>query len=350
MKKIVYSFIILILIAVIYIIYAKNDNVFTEKLYYYNDGVFMTIAKPLDHELYNYKDNEEKWSVFAIIGKSKNAPHKQLPMVKPVFDEKPSDFALYWLGHSAAIIELDNKRILIDPVFDNAAPIPFVVCRYGKSVIKRKELPKIDYILITHNHYDHLEKKTVKHLKNNKFIVPLGVGNILADWGVKKENITELAWNDEFKNDSIYIKALTGIHFSGRSLTDGNKTLWNSYIIQGRNKKIFWSGDTGYGTQFKEFGELYGPFDLAAIEIDAWNKNWANIHMFPHEVIKATKELNAKYLLPIHWAVFDLAMHPWNESIEMIIKEANKNTVNVLTPKIGEKLQNQTVFDYWWRD
>lgn len=349
MKRIISLFSLLVVFIII--INTKNNKtpLGTENLSYYNNGVFMTVTKSLDHELYRYKNNEEKWSIFAIIGKSKNAPKSQLPSVKPVFDEKPSDFAIYWLGHSTTILELNNKRILIDPVFGNAAPVSFVVCRYNKPVIKRKELPKLDYILITHNHYDHLEKRTIKYLKNNKFIVPLGVGNTLINWGVKKENITELAWNEEFKENSIYIKALTGIHFSGRSLTDGNKTLWNSYIIQGRNKKIFWSGDTGYGTQFREFGELYGPFDIVAIEIDAWNKNWADIHMFPHEVVKATKELKAEYLLPIHWAVFDLAMHPWNESIERVVEEVNKNHVKILTPKMGEKLQEQKNFDYWWR-
>ena len=253
MKK---TLLLLLIMIIVCINYIKKDKNTTRNLPYYNNGVFMTTAKSLDHELYKYKDNKEKWSIFAIIGKSKNAPQKQLPTIKPEFGEKPSDFAIYWLGHSTTIIELDNKRILIDPVFGNAAPVPFVVCRYNKAVIKRNELPKLDYVLITHNHYDHLEKKTVKYLKNNKFIVPLGVKDILVNWGIKKENIVELAWNEDFKDDSIYIKALTGIHFSGRTLNDSNKTLWNSYIIQGKNKKIFWSGDTGYGTQFKEFGEI----------------------------------------------------------------------------------------------
>lgn len=316
-------------------------------LSYYKNGGFMTTINSLDHELYRYED-PKKWSVFAIFFRSKNAPKAQLPMVKPIFDNKPSDFAIYWLGHSSTIIELDGKRIIIDPVFSNAAPVPFVVCRYSKPVIKRKELPKIDYVLITHNHYDHLEKKTVKYLKNSNFIVAKGVAETLIGWGVKAENIIELAWNEDFKADDLYIKALAGIHFSGRTLSDTNKTLWNSYIIQGKNKKIFWSGDTGYGTQFREIGEKYGPFDLAAIEIDAWNKNWANIHMFPHEVVKATKELKANYLLPIHWAVFDLAMHPWNESINLVINEAEKENLNVLTPKIGEKFDEKSKLSHWW--
>lgn len=322
------------------------------KLSYYKNGRFIS---PISSE-HTFKRDvpDEQFSFFRIFFKSKNAPKDKLPTVKPVFSEVTSDFTLYWLGHSSTIIELDGRRLIIDPVFDNSAPMPFVISRYVKSPIKRSELPKIDYVVLTHNHYDHLERKTVKKLQNAKFIVPLGVADTLAKWGVNRNNIVELAWEDNFKDDKLSFTFLPTIHFSGRSLNDQNKTLWGSYVIQSKNKKIFWGGDGGYGQHFTKYVKQYAPFDFIALEIDAWNENWANIHMFPDEVVKVANDLQTKYILPIHWAVFDLAMHPWQESINYVVDEAKKNDVKLITPKIGEKVDNENfktfINNNWWKD
>lgn len=320
-----------------------------KNLTYYKNGFFIA-PKPINY--YFEKINKNKITIILkFILKSKNAPKSTIPTIKPNFNNKPQDFAIYWLGHSSAILELDGKRIMIDPVFKNASPIPFTVKRYVKSVVGIKDLPKIDYILITHNHYDHLEKNTIKSIKNGHFIVPLGVSSILRGWGIDKNRITELAWNENFTQNNLSIISLPSIHFSGRGLNDANRSLWNTFVIKSKNKNIFWSGDTGYDENLVNIYKKYGPFDISAIEIDAWNEAWPDIHMFPDNVITLAKNINTNYILPIHWGVFDLAMHPWKESIELIFNKSKDHNLNILTPKIGEKIdENNLPNTNWWKE
>ncbi len=357
--KMVFLYIFLIFIAIIalfVIIALRNIGIATKadysKLSYYKNGRFVS-PKSLSHTFKRGEVSNEKFSFLRLFFRSKNAPKDKLPTVKPTFTEVPSDFAIFWLGHSNTILELDGKRIIIDPVFDNAAPIPFAVSRYVDSPIKRKDLPHIDYVVITHNHYDHLERKTVQKLKNSKFIVPLSVGDTLIDWSVKKENIMELGLEDNFTENTLSFTLLPTVHFSGRNFKDWNRSLWGSYVIKSKNKNIFWGGDGGYGKHFVEYAQKYAPFDIVALEIDAWNERWADIHMFPDEVIKTMIDLKSEYLLPIHWAVFDLAMHPWQESINYVIEEAKKSNVKLITPKIGEKVDNENfnkfINNNWWK-
>ena len=354
---ILYIFLIFIVIIALFAIIALRnigkvaDNDYT-KLSYYKNGRFVSPKSSI--HTFKREIPNTKFSFFSLFFKSKNAPKDKLPTVKPTFAEVPSDFAIFWLGHSNTIIELDGKRIIIDPVFDNAAPIPFVVHRYIDSPVKRNNLPHIDYVVLTHNHYDHLERKTMKKLKNSKFIVPLGVANALIGWGIEKENIIELGWEDNFTENTLSFTLLPTIHFSGRNFKDWNRSLWGSYVIKSKNKNIFWGGDGGYGKHFVEYTQKYAPFDLVALEIDAWNENWADIHIFPDETMKVMKDLKSKYLLPIHWAVFDLAMHPWKESINYVVDEAKKNNIKLITPKIGEKVDNENfktfINNNWWKD
>lgn len=288
--------------------------------------------------------------------KSPNAPVGELPKVtltKRDFAAEPSAYALYWLGHSSAILELDGVRVLIDPVLENAAPFPGIVSRYTASPIKREELPDVDAVLITHDHYDHLEVKTIKFLRNRdtRFIVPLGVGDRLRGWDVPEERIIELGWAEMTKIGSLQITSTPGVHYSGRSKTDRNKTLWTGYAIKGTQKNIFWSGDSGYGKHFKQIGEQYGPFDLACVEIDGWNPGWPNTHLFPEEVISVCKDVNAKKLLPVHWGVFDLALHPWNESIKKVAALAAADSIELVSPMMGERIvPGETLTRIWWRD
>lgn len=288
--------------------------------------------------------------------KSPNAPAGELPKVtltKNDFVSEPAMYALYWLGHSSVILELDGARMLIDPVLENAAPFPGIVQRYSASPIERKELPNVDAVLITHDHYDHLEMATIRTLKdqNTRFICPLGVSARLEGWGVPSERITEVGWGDTIKIASIQIISTSGIHYSGRSKTDRDKTLWTGYAIKGMRKNIYWSGDSGYGKHFKQIGEQYGPFDLACVEIDGWNAGWPNTHLFPNEVISVCNDVNAKNLLPIHWGVFDLALHPWNESIKRVAELASANSINLVTPLMGERIvPGQTRTHIWWKN
>lgn len=320
-----------------------------EQLSYFKNSEFQSPQK-LVYDFNNVRNGSVGFARF--LSQSEFAPKHELPKLElnsSSFAQKPDDFAIYWLGHSAAIMELDGKRLVFDPVFDNAAPIPLAVPRYGKSPLQRQDIPDVDYIVITHNHYDHLEKKTVQQIKTGHFIVPLGVGKALQGWGVEKERITELGWGEKLEENNFKIVAEEGVHYSNRSPFNRNKTLWNSYAIISPSKKIFWGGDTGYSEHFKKIGKKYGGFDLAVLEIDGWNTGWPNTHLFPNEVIKATLELKASRLLPIHWAVFDLALHPWDESINMIFDEAEGVDVKILTPLMGEKIGLDTNTQHWWK-
>lgn len=320
-----------------------------EKLAYFKNGDFQSPQKMV-YDFDNVRNGPAGWLRF--LTRSPFAPKVDLPQVKlnrGSFPAKAEDFAFYWLGHSTALMEVGGVRFLFDPVFGNAAPIPLAVPRYVEAPIKRSELPNIDYVVITHNHYDHLERASVQALKNKHFIVPLGVGAALKGWGVKAENITELGWGDVFNADGVRIAAEPTVHYSSRGLGDRNKTLWNAYVVQSDGKNIYWSGDSGYGAHFAEMRQKYGAFDLAIIEIDGWNTGWPNTHMFPEEIIRAATDLDAQTIVPVHWAVFDLALHPWHESIDMVLNEAQKKNVTVLTPKMGEKLVwGQQKTEKWW--
>jgi len=329
---------------------SRTETASFEKLSYFKDGKFQSPEK-LYYDFDNVRNGPVGW--FRFLKTSPFAPKGKLPMTsldKNSFPHTPDDFALYWLGHSAAILELDGKRIIFDPVLGNAAPVSFAGPRYGESPIKREDLPQFDYVVITHNHYDHLERKTIQSIKNGHFIVPLGLKSALLGWGIAESRITELGWDDVFEDRGLKIIAYEGIHYSNRSPWNRDKTLWNSYIILSYDIKIFWGGDTGYGEHFKRAGQKYGSFDLAALEIDGWNPGWPNTHLFPHEVVQAANDLNAKNILPIHWAVFDLALHPWHESIDMVLEEAKDMPFNILTPKMGEKFNISSTTELWWKD
>jgi L-ascorbate metabolism protein UlaG (beta-lactamase superfamily) len=322
-----------------------------EKLSYYKEGLFIS---PKTLERYPERRTGGKGGMTRHLFRSEHAPKFKLPKVmltKESFPLTPENYAVYWLGHSSFILELDGVRFIFDPVLQNAAPVWFAARRYDKSPLKRKDLPRINYVVLTHDHYDHLEYRTIKYLKktDTEFIVPLGVGAHLKSWGIPKERIHELGWGDFFNANGIIITAEKAIHYSGRKRKDRGKSLWVSYIIKGKEKNIFVSGDTGYGDIFKEIGEKYGTFNLAFIEIDGWNAGWPNTHMFPQEVIQTMKDIKSNLLLPTHWAVFDLALHEWDESIKLVSALAEKEDIKLLTPVMGQKITPEiTQTEKWW--
>ena len=330
-----------------------------EKLPYFRNGHFFNYYRPIDgFKNSNPQENSQNNSTFRIMKNllfPKKVELKKVVLTKESFNKQPDNFSLYWLGHSSVILELSGKRIIIDPVFGNASMVPFFVGRYTKSPIKRKNLPSIDYVLITHNHYDHLERKTIQRLnkqKNITFIVPFGVGENLKYWGIKDEKIVELGWENEINlENKIKITAEPAIHFSGRWLNDRNKTLWNSYVIQNNDVNIFCAGDGAYGEQIDMISKKYGKFALAMIETDAWNIRWPYVHMFTRESIEIAKKLKISYLLPVHWGVFNLAMHKFDTSIKMLEDEVKNAGLydKLLLPAMGEKVifnQNGTKATY----
>ena len=318
----------------------------------YRDGRFHN----LEANDFAAKKAVKKSGFLKFLFKSKNAPSFQIPQKQDRHDSSTplkDAFSVYWLGHSSLIFELGDTRFMTDPVFGNAAPVPGIVTRYCEPPIRRSELPPLDFIIVSHDHYDHLEYDTIRALRHTDiiFVTPVGVGARLRSFGIKPENIRELYWYESTQIGNTTITATPGRHFSGRTLKDRYKTLWAGWVIENGGRKIFFGGDSGYGKHFKDIGEKFGPFDLVCLEIDAWNENWKNNHMFPHEFPVAAKELNAKLAMPIHWAVFDLAMHPWKESITKVSEEAEKAGLPLFTPMMGEiAYPGKTKSWSWWQD
>lgn len=333
-------------------------------LSYYKDGKFLN-AETVKFFPRSARKKRGKLGMFRFLFASPNAPEKDLPKVllsKKDFSEKKDSFSFRWLGHSSLIIELAGKRFMTDPVFGNAAPIPFVVRRYTENPLKISELPPLDFVIISHDHYDHLEYDFIRKIRFEKFpiVTALGVGARLRSWGIDNGRIKELGLHESVQIGNIKVTAVPARHFSGRSWTDRFQTLWASYVIETipekksgeEPKKIFFGGDSGYGKQFADIGKQYGPFDLVCLEIDAWNENWPYNHMFPGEMPKAMKDLKGKLFLPIHWGVFDLAMHKWDYSIGEIVMFAKKYSIHITTPLMGEKVDltgKDLPGKEWWK-
>ncbi|HOZ86569.1 MAG TPA: MBL fold metallo-hydrolase [Bacteroidia bacterium] len=270
------------------------------------------------------------------------SPAASLPSVKTnlkaIAGDKP---VIVWFGHSSYLIKINGQVILVDPVFSgNAAPVSFMVRAFkGADAYQVEDFPNIDILLLTHDHYDHLDYQTVKKLngKVKKVVCSLGVGAHLEHWGYDHQIITELDWWETFSDKTLSLTAAPGRHFSGRGLKRG-QSLWSAFILKTKDHNLFLGGDSGYDSHFKKIGETFGPFDLAILESGQYNKSWPNIHMMPEETVQASLDLRATLLLPVHWAKFGLAMHGWTEPIQRVLKEAKRLGVNVSTPMIGETL------------
>ena len=264
---------------------------------------------------------------------------------------------LFWFGHSAFLLQHNRTNILIDPMFGKVpAPLSFLG---GKRFIEElpispEELPEINYVLFSHDHYDHLDYESVIKLKDkvNRFITPLGLGNHLIRWGVKEEQIIELNWWESKQIDGFKFICTPAQHFSGRKFNNSQQTLWSSWVIKTDSLNLYFSGDSGYDTHFKEIGEKYGPFDISLLECGQYNKLWADVHMFPEETVKAGMDLKSKKIMPIHWGAFKLAMHSWNEPAIEVYNQSNRKNVDVLIPKIGEEIRVDSVskeVNFWWK-
>jgi L-ascorbate metabolism protein UlaG (beta-lactamase superfamily) len=264
---------------------------------------------------------------------------------------------LVWFGHSASLLRLNGKTIMLDPML-GTSPFPFPALgpkRFSGSLpIEPEALPHIDAVLISHDHYDHLDYPTIKKLRGKvtKFFVPLGLAAHLLKWGVKPEQIQEMDWWEEVVFEGFTFVCTPSRHFSGRTLTDRFKTLWCSWVITAADIKLFFSGDTGYGPHFKQIGKKYGPFDLTLMECGQYDERWPDIHMQPEQSLTAHLDLRGKRMLPLHWGAFVLALHPWADSVERVRIAAKKVGTQVVTPKIGEIVRIKAP-DYpkaaWWK-
>lgn len=289
--------------------------------------------------------------------KSKLRPLKNLPIVLSDKNNESLE-SITWFGHSASLLKIEGKKLLLDPMFgDASSPFPvFTSKRYsGVFSLERQDFQEIDAIIISHNHYDHLNYKSIMLLKDRAkhFYVPTGVAQYLIKWGVSPSKISEHNWWDEIAFDNIKLVCAPARHFSGRSMTDRDCSLWCSWLILGQETRVFFSGDSGYAPHFKEIGDKYGPFDLTLMECGQYDPRWSAIHMLPEETVQAHIDVKGDLLLPIHWGAFTLALHEWSDPIERVTKEANRLGVKITTPQIGESIALKST-DYpsstWWRE
>jgi len=271
--------------------------------------------------------------------------------------QKPPESGLRvtWMGHSSLLIEIDGKTILTDPVWsERASFLPFLgPKRFFEPPLALKDLPHLDAIIISHDHYDHLDKATIKHFADSTipFICTLGVAKYLTSYGIVANFITELDWGDSIMVDQqgCVITAAPARHFSGRGIINRDETLWASFVIKGNKHKIFYGADSGWFDGFKKIGDIYGPFDLTMLEIGAYGKYWPDIHMGPDHASDAHLALRGKLMMPIHWGTFNLAPHAWYEPIERLATYAKEKDIKLFAPTPGEPTEVKEYVSGWWK-
>lgn len=283
-------------------------------------------------------------------------PSKPIPFVTTnLKDPELHDETFVWFGHSSYLLYLEGLTFLVDPVFSGqASPIPNTVKAFeGSNTYQVRDLPPIDVLLITHDHWDHLDYETIEALKSkvNYVICGLGVAAHFLYWGWEQERICERNWQDEIVvTPEVSITLTPARHFSGR-LFQRNTSLWTSFVLKTSSKTIFIGGDSGYGKHFKTIGDQYGPFDYAILECGQYNEKWPYIHTLGDELVKEMVDLKAAALIPVHHSKFKLAQHPWNEPLQLAVEAAAKGDFLVLTPKIGEAVslkEPKTTWQAWW--
>lgn len=318
----------------------------------YRDNIFQNLS----HTDQLSKDSSYLKIMKDQMRKSKNTvPNKKLPFVKTDLNALNStEPTIVWFGHSSYLIRISDKTILVDPMFSgSASPFSFMIKAFdGANEYSVDDMPNIDLLLLTHDHYDHLDYKTILLLRSKvkKIYCSLGVGSHLEHWGFNESGITEFDWWESyhFEND-IEITAAPARHFTGRT-TVRAKTLWSSFILKTKTHALYLGGDSGYDSHFRTIGEKFGPFDIALLESGQYNTSWPFIHMMPEQTVQASIDLNAKVLFPIHWGKFALAMHDWDEPIKRVLKKAEELNVALTTPKIGEPvvLGQMLPVTNWW--
>lgn len=297
------------------------------------------------------------WWDFFFNKPADTVPQAPIPLhrlTRAELDVAP-ERSLYRLGHSTVLMKLRGQWWLTDPVFsERASPLPFAgPKRFHAPPIAIDELPPIRAVILSHDHYDHLDHAAIRQLagKAALFLAPLGVGDRLADWGLARDKIQQFDWWQGTEVDGIQLTLTPAQHFSGRNLSDGNRTLWGTWVIQDGDYRLFFSGDSGYFPGFAEIGQRFGPFDLALMETGAYNAQWPYVHMHPSETVRAHQDLRGRWLLPIHNGTFDLSMHAWDDPFEQVLRIAAERGVPVATPRMGERVDMNAPQEgsRWWR-
>jgi L-ascorbate metabolism protein UlaG (beta-lactamase superfamily) len=295
-----------------------------------------------------------------LCGGERRVPSAPLPMRNPLDDWRrvvQSGLRATWLGHSTVLVEIDGWRVLTDPVWGpRASPSRFIgPKRFQPVPVAMSNLPPLDAVLISHDHYDHLDFTTMRLLRRMPvpIITSLGVGTHLEAFGIAPDRIFELDWWESHRlpGTDLSLTATPAQHFSGRGLTDGNKSLWSSWVIGGTRHRVFFSGDTGLTQEYAQTRARLGPFDLVLLEVGAFHPAWGNIHLGPENALAAHTLLGGGPLLPIHWGTFNLALHPWDEPVETLLRLAPGSDARLLLPRLGEAVEpaQEHRLETWWR-
>lgn len=297
-----------------------------------------------------------------VKGAKHTKPKEQIPVIrrgKEDFNDSPaSGLRITWLGHSSSLVEIDGKRVLLDPMWGmRSSPWSRIgPKRFFDPPVALEDLPPIDAVLISHDHYDHLDRTTVKQLAATDvlFVVPLGIGAHLEFWGAPPHRVVELDWWQAIQLGDLTVTATPARHFSGRSMVMADKgaTLWAGFAIAGPKHRVYYSGDTGMIDGFEEIGQKLGPFDASLMEVGAYHHLWADLHLGPEQAVQAHKIIDGGLLIPVHWATFDLALHSWTEPVERLVVAAEKSEISLAIPRPGQSVEPAEPFPLtrWWPD
>ncbi len=267
-----------------------------------------------------------------------------------------SGLRVTWLGHATALVEIDGTRILTDPVWsERVSPSEWIgPKRFFAPPLALEDLPSIDAVVVSHDHYDHLDMRTIEALAaaGTRFFVPLGVGAHLEAWGVSPESIEELDWSESRSVGEVLVTLTPARHFSGRGVRDGNATLWGSWVLSGPRHRVFYSGDSGWFDGFAAIGAEHGPFDATLMSAASYGPTWPDVHMDPEQLVQAHRDLRGDALIPVHWATFNLAFHDWNEPILRVAQAAGPAGVRLVVPRPGESVEpgSRGALAEWWRE
>ena len=325
-----------------------------ESLAYYQEGAFFNEERQAPYE-FGWQAIEDQF-----FGEEQREPPSPVPVVEidPArFAATPSQsLRVNWLGHSSTLVEFDGYRVLIDPVFsERASPYQFLgPRRFHPPPVALANVKNVDVVVVSHNHYDHFDEVTIRHLaaQGAHIFVPLGVSERLKGWEIPAEQIHSLEWWQEIAVGDLRVVATPARHYSGRGLFDYKETHWASWSLIGPEHRVFYSGDSVYSKLFSQIGERLGPFDLTVIKVGSYgpDQSWLDIHMVPEDSVRVHRDVRGKQMLPVHWATFNLGYHDWDEPIKRTLDAAASNGVQLVVPKLGATVDiyGEEMIDPWW--